>query len=128
MFKITTKSNEQIIDKTFEFSLKLIELYIFLIKNNEFELSEKLLKSGTSIRENLEQTFAAGNKQDFILKLAQASKDAVETRYWLKLIQMKHMVNSCCDDCVEKLNEIIAMLSYLEQKKTNFRLSNIHLN
>lgn len=129
MLKTSTKDNKDlIIDKTFEFSLTLIELYIFLIKNNEFELSEKVLRSGTSIRENVEDSLAAVNKQDFIHKLTEASKDAVETRYWLKMIQMKHLVNSRCDECVDKLNEIINMLSYMEQKKTIMNLSNIHLN
>lgn len=116
------KSHEEIVNKTFEFSLTLIELYIFLIKNNEFEFSEKLLRSGTSIRENVEQSLAAGSNQDFLAKISQATKEAIETRYWLKNIQMKHIVSDSCDECVEQINEIINILSYMSQSCNRYNL------
>ena len=49
-----------IIDKTFEFSLRIIELYKYLtIEKKEYILSKQLLKSATSIRANVEEATAS---------------------------------------------------------------------
>jgi four helix bundle protein len=119
-----------IVPKTFEFSLNLIEFYIFLIRNNEFEFAEKLLKSGTSIRENIEQALAADSKFEFIYRLSIASKEAIETRYWLKEIQMKNIISTRCDECVEQINEIISVFAYMTQAacKTDIQLNIGNLN
>ncbi|HEX8545684.1 MAG TPA: four helix bundle protein [Cytophagaceae bacterium] len=122
---VERKKDNKIINKTFEFSLSLIELYIFLLKNNEFEYSEKILKSGTSIRENVEQSLAAITNEDFLAKLSLAFKDAVETRYWLKHLQMKNLISTSCDECVDQINEIINTLSYMTQSCSRY---NIQLN
>lgn len=122
---IEKKKDNKIINKTFEFSLSVIELYIFLLKNNEFEYSEKILKSGTTIRENVEQSLAAITNEDYLAKLSLAFKDAVETRYWLKHLQMKNLISTSCDECVDQINEIINTLSYMTQSCNRF---NIQLN
>ncbi len=115
-FKPAVIESLDIVQKTFDFSLSLIEFYIFLIKNNQFDYSERLLKSGTNIRENLEQSLKSNNKQDFISKISLASKDAMETRYWLKEIQMKYIASDACDVCVDQINEIITVLNYVIQR------------
>lgn len=122
---VEKKKDSKIINKTFEFSLSVIELYIFLLKNNEFEYAEKILKSGTCIRENVEQSLAAITNEDYLAKLSIAYKDAVETRYWLKHLQMKNLISTSCDECVEQINEIINTLSYMTQSCSRF---NIKLN
>lgn len=48
-----------IAEKTFEFSLKVIKLYMDLKSENEFILSKQLLKSATSIGANVEESIAA---------------------------------------------------------------------
>lgn len=115
-FKPAMIESLDIVQKTFDFSLSLIEFYIFLIKNNQFDYSERLLKSGTNIRENLEQSLKSNTKQDFISKISLASKDAMETRYWLKEIQMKYISSNACDTCVDQINEIISVLNYVTQR------------
>jgi four helix bundle protein len=72
--------------KTFDFSLSIISLYINLKKENEFIISKQLLRSGTSIGANVEEAIAAQSKKDFIHKMAIASKEARETKYWLRLL------------------------------------------
>jgi four helix bundle protein len=114
--------NEELVNKTFTFSLSLIELYISLLKNSEFELSKKVFESGTSIRENVEASLAAIEKREFIQKISMASKEAVETRYWLKMIQMNHFISYSCDECVEQLNEIINTLNYLIQENNQYKI------
>ena len=76
-----------IIDKTFEFSLRIIELYKYLtIEKKEYILSKQLLKSATSIGANVEEVTAAQSRKDFLSKMSIASKEARETTYWLRLL------------------------------------------
>ena len=58
-----------IIDKTFEFLLRIIELYKYLtIEKKEYILSKQLLKSATSIGANVEEATAAQSRKDFFVK------------------------------------------------------------
>jgi len=118
----TKKMNEELVNKTFTFSLSLIELYISLLRNNEFELSKKVFDSGINIRANVEGALAAIEKKEFIQKISMASKQSVEARYWLKMIQMNHFISYSCDDCVEQLNEIINTLNYLVQENNQYKI------
>jgi four helix bundle protein len=116
-------NNYEIVDKTFHFSLKVMELYVFLLKHGEFELAEKILKSSMGIRENLEEAFASITIQDNISNLSEALKNATQVRYWLKLIQMKNMVHTCCEETVEGINEIINILNYLSIENNEYKLN-----
>ena len=42
------KQHNEIVDLTFDFSLRIIELYRFLTAQKEYVMSKQLLKSGTS--------------------------------------------------------------------------------
>ena len=76
-----------IIDKTFEFSLRIIDLYKYLtIEKKEYILSKQLLKSATSIWANVEEVTASQSRKDFLSKMSIASKEARETIYWLRLL------------------------------------------
>lgn len=73
--------------KTFNFALKSIEVYKFLLIKNEYVLSKQFLKSATSIGANVEEADAGYSKKDFSAKMSIASKEARETLYWIKLIE-----------------------------------------
>jgi four helix bundle protein len=73
-------------ERTFKFSLLIIEVYKYLNKNKEYILSKQLLRSGTSIGANVEEAQAGQSKKDFISKMSIASKEARESRYWIKLL------------------------------------------
>ena len=70
-----------ILEKSFQFSLMIIETYKKLKNSNEYVLSKQLLRRGTSIGANVNEAGAAQTKKDFISKMAIASKEARETRY-----------------------------------------------
>ena len=61
---------------SFQFALKIIQLYQKLVENKEYVLSKQLLRSGTSIGANIAEAAAAISKKDFILKMSIASKEA----------------------------------------------------
>ena len=86
------KTENKILELSFNFSLLTINLYKILINNKEFVLSKQLLMSGTSIGANIEEATAAQTKKDFITKMSIASKEARETRYWLKLLDKSKLV------------------------------------
>ena len=81
-------------ERTFRFSLLIIEVYRHLNTNKEFILSKQLLRSGTSIGANTEEAQAGQSKKDFISKMSIASKEARESRYWIKLLDRSGYLKS----------------------------------
>ncbi len=73
--------------KSYAFALMVIQLYKELSDEKEFVPSKLLLKSGTSVGANVEETLAAQSRRDFISRMGIASKEARETIYWLRLIR-----------------------------------------
>ena len=84
--KKMTNNFKKIDERTFDFALLIIDTYKFLIRKNEYVLSNQLLKSGTSIGANVHEAQAAQSKKDFVSKMAIASKETRETDYWLRLL------------------------------------------
>jgi len=81
-------------ERTFKFSLLVIELYKHLSQSTkEYVLSRQLLKAGTSIGAQVEEAQAAQSKKDFIAKMAIASKEARETYYWLRLLKKSNYLD-----------------------------------
>ena len=101
------KKGNVILDKTFDFSLDIINLYKHLINNKEYVISKQLLRSGTSIGANVEESTAAQTKKDFITKMSIASKEARETRYWLRLLKKSQLVSDNYDKYLYDIEEII---------------------
>jgi len=119
----TIHLNRRLVSKSFEFSLATLELYIKLLKRNELELSQKLLLSSTAIRGYAERALAAISKQDFMSNVSLGLKEAVEARYWLKMMQMKYIINNDEEECIEQLNEIINILNYLMQENNKYKIN-----
>lgn len=81
------KKNNVIYDKSFEFAIRIINVYKSIVEEKkEFVMSKQLLRAGTSIGANVKEGLAAQSKKDFVAKLYIASKEAHETEYWLELL------------------------------------------
>ncbi len=50
-------------------------------------LSKQLLRSGTSIGANVEESIGGQSQKDFLSKISIAYKEARESIYWLRLLQ-----------------------------------------
>ncbi len=98
-------------DKSFDFALKIIDLYRQMIANNEYVLSKQVLRSGTSIGANIEEASAAQSKKDFTNKMAISSKEARETKYWLRLIQRSQIVKCDVEIYIKEIDDIIKILT-----------------
>ncbi len=100
-----------ILNKSFEFALAIIDLYKDLITKNEYVISKQLLKSATSIGANVEEATAAQSKKEFVSKMSIASKEARETRYWLRLLDKSKLVNQDYLIYLSDIDEIISLLT-----------------
>ncbi len=100
-----------VLNKSFDFALEIIELYKLLKSKNEFVISKQLLRSGTSIGANVEEATAAQTKKDFATKMAIASKEARETRYWLRLLNKSKLVDYDYKNYLNKIDELIRIIT-----------------
>jgi four helix bundle protein len=105
------KENNLILDKSFDFALKIIELYKKLTEQKEYILSKKLLRSGTSIGANAEEAIGAHSRKDFLAKLIIAHKEVGETRYWLRLLDRSQLVKLDYSNELKHTDEIINILT-----------------
>ncbi len=74
-----------ILDKSFQFSLEVIDFAELLNEKRKFLLSNQIFRSGTSIGANIREAQHAESPADFIHKLKISAKEAEETEYWLLL-------------------------------------------
>ncbi len=110
-----------IVDKSYKFSLEIIELYKYLnFEKKEYVLSKQILKSGTSIGANVEEGQAAISKRDFINKNSIALKEARETHYWLRLLRDSNFLKETdlilIDKC-EELKKILVSIVKTSQER-----------
>jgi len=103
-----------IMDKSYHFALEAINLYKILTEEQkEFILSKQFLRSATSIGANVEEAQAAQSKKDFLSKMAISSKEARESKYWLRLmrdsgyLQQDHTLLVEIDSIINILTKIV---------------------
>ena len=75
-----------IVELNFEFAVRIVNLYKFLVKKNIHVVGKQVLRSGTSIGANVHEGIHAQSNADFINKMNIALKEASETDYWLRLL------------------------------------------
>ena len=111
-----------IVDKSYSFAVGITK-FCFAIQDHrrEYVLSHQLLKSGTSIGANIEESQGAMSKAEFIAKIQIAYKEAKETRYWLRLIRDAEVYqNEQSEQLLADCNEIILITtSILKTSKEN---------
>ena len=107
--------NNIIEKKSFDFAVRIVNLYKYLIDNKkEFVMAKQLLRCGTSIGANVAEAEQAQSKADFISKMNIALKETVETKYWIKLMHETGFLSnvefdSIAPDCNE-LNKILSSI------------------
>ena len=83
-----------ILDKSFEFAIRVVKLYKYLCsEKKEYVLSKQLLRSGTSIGANINEAQAGQSKADFIAKMSISSKESRESKYWIELLIKTEYLN-----------------------------------
>jgi len=114
------KEQNIILDKTFNFGLRIIKLHLYLkTKNFDRVLSIQLLKSGTSIGANAEEAMGGSSREDFKQKLRISYREARETKYWLRLLKESDLLeNNLADSIIGDCDEIIRILTAILNSTT----------
>lgn len=105
------KSENNIKDKSFDFALRIIELFKICKSQNEFVISKQLLRCGTSIGANIQEATAAFSKRDFLHKMSIASKEARETQYWIQLLSKSQLVTANFEFYLDEIQQIVNILT-----------------
>ncbi|MBW2961648.1 four helix bundle protein [Mesonia aestuariivivens] len=100
-----------IVQKTFHFSLAIMEFTEDLRKAHKHELSSQLFRSGTSIGANIWEAQNAESKRDFVHKVKISAKEADETLYWLKLCKASKFYPNPSNYLLEEIEVIIKIIS-----------------
>lgn len=116
------KKTNVIQEKSYLFSIRIINLYKHLIKTHkEYNLSGQVLRSGTSIGANVEESIGGSSRKDFTSKIQISYREARETNYWLRLLRDTQFIedkltNSLINDC----DELIKILSSIRKTTLNY--------
>lgn len=112
-----------LIDKSIDFGARIVKLHRFLVKTkHEAVLSKQILRSGTSVGANINESQYGSSKADFIAKLHIALKETAETEYWLHLLQKSDYLDdnlsaSLLNDCLEIKRILIASINTAKEKE-----------
>ncbi|NOY96949.1 MAG: four helix bundle protein [Chlorobi bacterium] len=101
-----------ILSKTYDFALRIIEVYKFLSsEKKEYTLSKQILRSGTSIGANSEEAAGSISKKDFRAKFFIAYKEARETHYWIRLLRDSKFIDiDLANSLLKDIDEIMKIL------------------
>ena len=111
-------------DKSFEFAVRIVNLYKYLCsEKKEYVLSKQLLRSGTSVGANVSEAERGQSKPDFTSKMSIALKEANETEYWLKLLyRTDYLTEEQFNSLHKDIEEIIFILiSICRTSNTNVK-------
>ena len=118
------KTDNIIQQRSFAFAVRVVNLYKYLtVEKKEFVLSKQLLRSGTSIGANIEESIGGQSDRDFLSKLSISYKEARESMYWLKLLQATNYLtneeaNSLLND-VEEICKILGKIQIIIKKRNS---------
>ncbi len=113
-----TENPQDIRQRSFDFSLRIIRIVHALPKNSiGYCIGDQLLRAGTSIGANIEETQSASTKKDFIHGITIALKEARETNYWLRLLNESNVFKK--DMLTRILEENIEIIKILTVIRSN---------
>ena len=101
------------LDRLLKFSVSVVNLSNQLPKTPAgFAIASQFIRSGTSIGANVEEAQDASSAKDFIQRLSIALREARETNYWLKIMQMTEMISKeMTNREILECGEIVAILT-----------------
>ena len=106
-----------LIETSLKFSVKIIKLQQYLIKQKkENIISKQIIRSATSIGANINEANYGSSKQDFIAKMHIALKECAETEYWIRLLKEAEYIENdyakiLLSDCLAIKRMLISSLN-----------------
>lgn len=110
--------NRDIVERTYNFALRVIKLVSSLPHNKVCEvIGGQLLRSGTSVGANMEEAQAAYSKKEFCNKIGISHKEARESNYWLRLLKDSGQVKAeLIKNITSESEEIVKILFSIGKK------------
>ena len=103
--------NGKLANEAMDFAVEIVRLSDILSEQKDYNISNQICRSGTSIGANISEANYAASRADFINKLRIALKEANETLYWLELAVRAERINSATYETYsKKCSSIRAML------------------
>jgi four helix bundle protein len=110
--------NDNIVQiKSFDFAIRIVKVYQSLVgEKKEFVLSKQLLRAGTSIGANIEESIGGQSKKDFYAKLTIAYKEARETHYWIRLLTATdYLTKDKGDNLLQDVEELLRIIGSIQK-------------
>jgi len=101
-------------ERSFNLSVRIVKLCLYLQEKRRGvrAIANQLLRSGTSIGANIEEARGGQSKADFLAKYQIALKEARETCYWLRLLEVTEVLpKSRLNDILLEAKEIANILA-----------------
>ena len=115
------KSDNIIVQKSYAFALRSVRLYQYLsIQKKEFVLSKQLLRSGTSIGANIEETVGSCSEKEFISKLSISYKECRESKYWINLLtDTNYLTTQQSKSLTNDIDELLKIIGSIQLTMKN---------
>lgn len=110
---------QEIGERAFNFAVRIVKLCQTLESNSGVPrtLGNQLLRSGTSIGANLEESKGGQSRADFLSKVSISLKEARETHYWLKLLIATEIISEKqLAPLLDEASQITAILTTIVKK------------
>ncbi len=103
--------------KSYEFALSCVRLFQKLTnEKREYVLSRQILRSGTSIGANIEESIGGQSTKDFLSKTSIAYKETRETHYWLRLLRdADYITKEDSKELIEKCEELLRIIGSIRK-------------
>ena len=110
---------QEIAQRAFAFAVRVVKLCRAMEKKPGVSrtLANQLLRSGTSVGANLEESKGGQSRADYLSKVSIALKEARETHYWLRLLVASEVIaESQLEPMLDECNQITAILTTIVKK------------
>ena len=115
-------TRNDVLDKCISFSIKINKLRKYLCeKQREYNNSDQIQRSGTSIGANIKEALRGQSRPDFTAKMSISLKEASECEYWIELLMnTEYLPSDSAQSLLEDCQELIKILVSIV-KSTNER-------
>ncbi|NJP03977.1 four helix bundle protein, partial [Candidatus Gracilibacteria bacterium] len=110
------KNDNALQEKSYKFSLRIVNLYKFLVQEkNEYVLSKQVLRSGTSVGANVEESLGAQSDRDFLSKISISYKEGRETKFWIRLLRDSEYIDSkIAQSLIDDTEELLRIMGAIQ--------------
>ena len=117
MTKIRNPKQYDLEERTYGFAKEVIQYVNLLPKTiSNIETSKQLVRASGSVGANYIEANEALGKKDFIMRIKISRKEAKESRYWLRLTELKEENLQTREDLIQEATELTKIFGSILEK------------